>query len=573
MGSTDSDQRLPILDAREDFTRGLQQGAVVLTAPTGSGKSTVAPLWLLEKHDRVLVVEPRRVACRSLARFVAGRLGSKLGQAVGYIHRHEQVAGRSTRLVYVTPGVALRLAQEGELQRFPAVVLDEFHERGLELDLLLALLHRERPKALVVISATIDVRPIARYLDAAAVHAPGRQHPVRIVYLGGTLLPSRRRLEERVAAAVARAANDRGDILVFLPGKAEIFSCLNTLRRRSDYDVIPLHGDLESRDQDRAFEPGARRRVILATNVAETSITLPRIGVVIDSGLVRRTRYHHGRGVLALMPVALDSADQRSGRAGRLFPGRAYRLWEREARLDATTPPEMLRESLTQVVLAVAACGLRMRDLEFLDPPAEYAVSAALADLQELGAIDSEERLTEYGRRMARLPVDAFQARLLVEALQRGIVADAVDLVAALSVGRSLFRARVTEDSSPAAEAYNELKCDAAAMIRALRRGDPRRAPLHADALAEARRNARQLRRSWAHRGPPQTPAPTARPWRAQCSPQTGAPAACAAPAAQPGPTEPRSSSSPASRSPRRAHAPWSCSTCTAPRTSTEDRS
>ena len=489
---------LPIHAIEAPFSRALAAGHVVVSAPTGSGKSTVVPTWCARDHGRVLVVEPRRVACRSLARFVAGRLGTKLGGDVGYVVRHDDRAGQ--RVNFVTPGIALRMLQGSGLSEYPAVVLDEFHERSLDLDLLLALL-QQLGRRLVVMSATLEGDRLAGFLGGEHIEARGRQFPVTVGYAKEPLLPSARDLAARVAGAVEAVSDREGDILVFLPGKGEIADCQAALSGRRDLDVVPLHAQLRPAEQDRAFEPGRRRRVILATNVAETSVTLPRIGVVVDSGLVRQTRYRGTRGYLTLTTIAGDSADQRAGRAGRLFAGHALRLWSSEAILEPVTPPEIHREALPVVVLATAACGRRVADLRFLDPPRPQAVEAAERDLVELGALDSERAITSLGRRLFALPLDAHLGRILIEAQGSPVAQDAVDLIAAVACGRSLF-----QPGPRPAEEEHDLRacgCDATAAIAALREGDPGRHRLLAPALAEARRTAAQLRQHLSLPRPP----------------------------------------------------------------------
>ena len=483
----------PIHEVRGGFREALARGPVVLTAPTASGKSTIVPVWCADEAGAVLVVEPRRVACRSLARFVAKQEGTGLGEGVGYAVRHDERVGRGTRVAFVTPGIALRMLEGGRHRRFPVVILDEFHERSLELDLLLALLTADPETKLVVMSATLDAPRLAAFLGGTHVAAEGRQHPVTMENEAEPLLPSGRGLAARVGRAVERMLDREGDLLVFLPGKGEIADCEAALSGRRDLEVLPLHARLRPAEQDRAFEPGSRRRVVLATNVAETSVTLPRIGVVIDSGLVRQTRYRGSRGYLTLASIAMDAAEQRAGRAGRLFPGHCLRLWSPEAVLEPVTAPEIHREALATVVLAAAACGRRIGEMRFLDPPREHAVDAAERELRHLGALDGERRLSGLGERMFGLPVDPLMARVLLEAEGTPAVQDVVDLVAAVGCGHPLF----TGGPRPS-DPEDDLRaggCDATALIAALRRGEPRRHRLRAPSLSEARAIARQLRR------------------------------------------------------------------------------
>lgn len=492
--------RLPVDALEERFRGALANGPVVVTSPTGSGKSTRVPTWC---RGRTLVVEPRRVACRSLAQRVAELAGEPLGGAVGYQVRDEKRAANETRILFATPGIVLRLFDE-LLSSFDTVVLDELHERGLETDLLLALLkHRldkdpnERQLSLVAMSATLDGQRVARHLGGEHLHAEGRLYPVETRYLPRSpLLPDRRGLESRVRQGIAASVDHEGDVLVFLPGKAEIRACAAALKQESGLNVVELHGGLNLEEQSRAFKPSTQRKVVLATNVAETSLTIPGIGVVIDSGLVRRTRYHQGRGFLTLGPIALDSADQRAGRAGRTGPGLAIRLWAEAARLEARTPPEIHREALASLVLGAAACGSDVDELVFLDTPKKHAVEMARTELQALDALDAEGRLTDSGRELFGLPLDAPLGRLLVEARKDpNVLDDVVDLVSILAGGRSLLRrdqphAGDGDGEEEDGEEEDEIRsaCDASVLLRAFRE-QPRRCQ------PEVRREALNLRR------------------------------------------------------------------------------
>jgi len=489
------DPQLPIEAAHQDLLDALASGPAVVTAPTGSGKSTQVPRWLAAR-GRVLVIEPRRVACRGLAQRVAELEGARLGGEVGYAVREDARFEPTTRILFATPGVVLRWIAGRTAPEFSAVILDEFHERGLDTDLLLALLADRHEGALIVMSATLAAERVARHLGGAHVRAEGRIFDVAISHVPGqALLPDGRGLEDRVEEALACSADRPGHVLVFLPGKAEIARLHDRLRGAGHGEVLPIHGGLTLEEQSRVFRPGPGRRVILATNVAETSITIPGVGVVVDSGLVRRTRYVNGRGFLTLVPVALDSADQRAGRAGRTAPGVCYRLWSPEAILDPMTPPEIHRESLSPLVLAAAACGARAEDLSFLDPPRPYALEAAIEDLAALGALGADGRITERGRLLFGLPLDASLGSLLVEAEREGCVEDAVDLVSALAAGRPLFPSERRPDD-PADDLRRD-GCDAVALIRAVREGDPGRHGLSAFALGEARAHRRRLREAF----------------------------------------------------------------------------
>ncbi|MBI3944700.1 MAG: ATP-dependent RNA helicase, partial [Armatimonadetes bacterium] len=484
---------LPIEALRPGVEALVGRSHLVVGAPTGSGKSTRIPAWCADVTGKpVLVVEPRRVACRSLARWVAAQRGERPGEGVGYTVRFEDVAGAETRIRYVTPGIALQYAAGRGLEGYGTLILDEFHERGLETDIFLAVARRLRPDArLIVMSATLDGRRLARHLDGEWLQAEGRVFPVPVRYLGGPTVPSPWRLAERVAEGVRRAlAESDGSVLVFLPGKGEIADCLSRLQGLKGVEVLPLHGTLTNEEQDRAFD-AAGRRVILATNVAETSITLPGITAVVDSGLVRQRVHQGGHSALAVVPVSHASSEQRRGRAGRVAPGTCYRLWDERARLEPDTPPQVLREDLMAFVLAVAATGFRPQELEFLDAPPAFAVARAREQLRAWDALDRDDRLTEFGRRLFAVPVDAALARLLLQAPpeQRR---DLADLAAALESRAPLFRRGSPEENDDDGDALP--RCDGTRMILAIRRAYPHPARLHHDALAECRRIADQLR-------------------------------------------------------------------------------
>lgn len=510
-----TDGPLPIEALRDDVLAEMGTQPVVLSAPTGSGKSTQVPRWL-RSTGRVLVVEPRRVAARSLALRVAELEGSAPGQAVGWVVRDDVRADARTEVVFVTPGVALRWAASGRLDAFRSLVLDEFHERGMDLDLLLALCTRARQQGsptpnLLVMSATLAGDHIARHLGGIHLSGDGRLHPVQIDHdHQGPPVPTSQGLEDRVRTATRRLLGTQGDILVFLPGKGEIRRTEAALADL-DAEVLALHGGLSLDQQRRVFHPGPRQRVILATNVAETSLTIPRIAAVIDSGLVRRTRYRNGRAHLTLLPIAQDSADQRAGRAGRLGPGVAVRLWRPAFRLDARTPPEIHREELGQLLLAAAACGVPDLDaLPFLDLPRPHAVADARSQLVQLGAIRPDSgHLTERGRRLFGLPLDAHLGRLLIEADARGTLDLALPLAAGLCTSRPLLRpgerrAAPLDDPDPILDAG----CDATGLLRAVCTARPRTPGIDGKALEEARSALRRFCRAFDHpleplKGPP----------------------------------------------------------------------
>ena len=496
---------LPITELKETFQDTIAKGPVVIVAPTGSGKSTQIPPWCAALSDApVLVVEPRRVACRSLARWVAQQRGEPLGHSVGYTVRFEDVSSEGrTRIRFVTPGVALRYATGPELDQYGTIILDEFHERGVEADLFLAICRKKRRDArLVIMSATIAAQQLAQFIGGQVLRASGRVYPVEVRYLGGTVVPTAQHLVERVERGINRALKEtEGNVLVFLPGKGEISGCQDVLRKVRNVEILPLHADLPPGAQDLAFDTQSqRRRVILSTNVAETSVTLPGITAVVDTGLVRQRIHQNRRIVLALRPISQASAEQRRGRAGRLGPGICYRLWEEHAQLEQETLPEIRREDLTQFVLNVASTGYRPQDLTFLDEPPDFAVERAQTELKSWGVLSDDGTLTTAGAKICTLPINPLHARLLAKA-PPSLRRDLVDLIATLERPARLWR-RMDGTSTEQQDAIQQARqkelfrdgCDATTAIRTLRCGDEKRHHLHKTALAECRRIATQLR-------------------------------------------------------------------------------
>jgi hypothetical protein len=379
-------------------------------------------------------------------------------------------------------------AEDPQLSSYDCIILDEFHERTMEVDLIVALLTKNPPKYFIVMSATIDGERLATYLNGIHIQAEGRAYPVDIVYSGGlSELPSATNLESRVRNAVESAPSD-GDILVFAPGKAEINTIVAALKGMP-FETLPLHGGLKLEQQAKVFRTAERRRVIVSTNVAETSLTVPSIRTVIDTGLVRRTRYHQGRGFLTLMPLAADSAEQRTGRAGRVAHGHCIRLWGKGARLPVRTPPEIQRESVVPLLLGALACGVQPEDLSFVDQPPSHALDTARIELEALGAI-KDGQLTPRGHQLFRLPLRPELGRLIIEALGTPTAVEIVDLVAALEVSRPLFTGR----SETPEDDLRNCGCDGTALVTALRQGDPTIHGLSRHVLDDMRRQARRLR-------------------------------------------------------------------------------
>jgi len=435
--------RLPIDPLIPEILSHLHEAnTLVLEAPPGAGKTTRVPPALLDLDSReVLVLEPRRLAARLAARFVSAERGEAPGSTVGYQVRFEEVAGPRTRLRFLTEGVLTRrMLNDPALERTSCVVLDEFHERHLEGDLALALLRRlqrtRRPDLrLVVMSATLDTALIAAYLGGARVlRSEGRRHPLEIEYTPHSAAP----LEEQVARALDRL-NPAGHVLVFLPGAAEIRraqTACSGLARRKGWAVLPLHGDQSPEEQDRAVAPSAQTRIILSTNVAESSITIEGVAAVIDSGLARVAGHSHWSGLptLQVARISQASANQRAGRAGRTGPGRAIRLYPLEdfVRRPAHDAPQILREDLAPTALLLDAMGMRLADLEWLDAPPGAAIGHAEDLLRQLGATGA------VARDMARYPLHPRLSRLIVEACRRGVEREGCAIAALLSAAERL---------------------------------------------------------------------------------------------------------------------------------------
>ncbi|MCG5530459.1 DEAD/DEAH box helicase [Halorhodospira halochloris] len=485
---------LPIDELRDEFVAALSSGHVIVTAPTGSGKSTRLPVWAAEKGP-VMVVEPRRVAATSLAGYVADSLDCQLGDAVGYSVRLDKRMGERTRILFVTPGVALRWRAAGRLEQFQSIIIDEFHERRWDTDLLVALLKADAQQRLVLTSATIDGQVLTDYLGATLLEAQGCSYAVDTEYLSRQArdMPSSRGLAERVVQGVKSAwQRTAGDVLVFLPGRGEIEKSRHALQG-FDAEVTALHASASLNEQQRALNQSESRRIVLATNVAETSLTVPGVTAVVDSGLERRTLRRNGRTVLALQPVSQAAADQRSGRAGRVAPGLCLRLWGKAAPLARRTPPEVQREDLTELVLAAACAGYPAERLQFPDSPRQESFEKGQNTLTEIGALDEQGRVTQRGRQLFALPVEPIHAHLVVAMPDTSSACFMVDLVAALAAGGSWVRSPQQPRELDKLEQHLGRRCDATLLVAVMRGYDLPAVKFDRRARDESRRLARQL--------------------------------------------------------------------------------
>ncbi len=422
---------LPISEALPDLLTQLRaRGCAVLQAPPGAGKTTVVPLAMLDAglvQGRIVMLEPRRLAARASAERMAETLGEKPGETVGYRMRGQSRIGKRTRIEVVTEGVFTRMIQaDPALSGIGAVIFDEFHERALNADLGLALAVEARAAlrpdlALLVMSATLDAAPVAEMLDAPVITSAGRAFPVETRWLDRPLDKSRR-FEDAVATLVRRALDEAsGGVLVFLPGQGEIRRVQGLLRDGlpPGCEVLPLFGAMDFAAQRAALAPGgARRKIVLATSIAETSLTIPDIAVVVDGGRARRARFDPASGMSRLVTerVSRAEADQRRGRAGRVAAGLCYRLWTRgeEGGMASRPPAEIEAGDLAPLVLELAAWGARGAEgLAFVTPPNPGAFAGAQALLRDLGALDADNAITAHGRAISAMPLHPRLAHML----------------------------------------------------------------------------------------------------------------------------------------------------------------
>ncbi len=459
------DRTLPIFELESGLLAALREdrARIVVEAPTGSGKSTQIPQFLADSGlcdgREIYVLQPRRLAARMLAHRVAVERGVRLGDEVGYQVRFENEVSAKTRIRFVTEGILIRkLIDQPDLRDVAAVVLDEFHERHFFGDISLArcleVQRTVRPNLkLVVMSATLETAALNAYLGEGTRHlvSQGRTYPVEIRYE-----PQRERHQGELWDHVVRTIRDhlkthgvQGHILVFMPGRYEIQKTLDALKHASwsrGFELHALHGELPPAEQDAAVERNERPKIVVATNVAETSITIDGVRLVVDSGLERRASFDSRRGIgtLHIEKISRASADQRAGRAGRTGPGVAIRLWsEREhEQRESATPAEIRRMDLAEAVLILCSSGVdSIRSFPWFEPPDPRGLDEAIRRLRELGALDGHERLTPDGRLMGQLPVPPRFGRILLDAARQGCL-EPVARITAITQARSLFPSR-----------------------------------------------------------------------------------------------------------------------------------
>ncbi|HEX5612626.1 MAG TPA: ATP-dependent RNA helicase HrpA [Burkholderiales bacterium] len=450
------DPALPITEKRAEIRAALEAHPVVIVCgETGSGKTTQLPKMLLEMgrgvKARIGHTQPRRIAARSVAARIAEELKTELGTLVGYKVRFQDQVGPRCAIKLMTDGILLAETQsDPQLRQYDAIIIDEAHERSLNIDFLLGYLkrlgHKRSDLKVVITSATIDAERFSRHFGGAPViEVSGRLYPVEIRHravAGDSEDTTREEEEAALADAVEEACREGpGDVLVFLPGEREIREAAEAIagRRLRDAELLPLYGRLSSAEQDRIFRPGSSRRIVLATNVAETSLTVPRIRYVVDTGLARIKRYSYRNKVeqLQVENISQAAAKQRAGRCGRVADGICIRLYDEEdfARRPAFTDPEVLRSSLAGVILRALTLDLgKVEEFPFVDPPAPRAIADGYGLLAELGAVDDDHALTQIGRELAQLPLDPRVSRMLVAAREERCLEQMLVIAAALSI-------------------------------------------------------------------------------------------------------------------------------------------
>lgn len=440
---------LPIDALHDAFSQARSRNRpVIVTSPTGSGKSTRVPVWA-SASGPVLVVEPRRVVARALAQRVCQETGTRPGDRVGWVVRGEAVRGADTRILFVTPGVALRMLGTGGLDRFPTWILDEFHERRADVDALLAWMRwKEQTARVVLLSATLDAPTLAHDLGAEILAGEGRTYPVDIghrVELGQTW-PQGEGLPLRLERALRSLEQTTGTVLVFLPGTGEIGDAAAWLAGRIDAEICPLHGGLSLDEQGKALRPTGELRIVLSTNVAESALTVPDVVAVIDSGLERRIVRANGFPSLELAPISQASADQRAGRAGRTAAGRCLRMWSGAARLEARPKPGIQVDDPDDWLLPLLVAGCDPWSLPWIDKPRADGLRDAFDRFRRAGLwlpdpwIPAGGAVTDRGRSALELPLPPDLAGICLGLVGTAALRDAVALACALAQARPLLR-------------------------------------------------------------------------------------------------------------------------------------
>jgi len=453
-----TDEELPILKYKAEIGEMIyRQPTTIIVGETGSGKTTQIPLIIWEtlgENQKVAITQPRRLATRSVASYVAKKIGCQIGQEVGYQIRFEDRTTEGTRINFMTDGILLRKIQEDPLLReYSAVMVDEAHERSLNIDFVLGLLKRLQrrrreanlpPLKIIVTSATLEKEKFAQYFgNAPILEIPGRLYPVEIHYEGGEVSDYIYTAVERVRRIITE--EKEGDILIFMPGQEEIFRTIERIQKLNleEVEVLPLYGEMDPEDQDKIFTKTNKRKIVVATNIAETSVTVPGIRYVIDTGLIKQINYNPSSGIetLQICRHSKSGCIQRAGRAGRIASGECWRLYTEE---DFTNrpefqTPEIKRSNLAHVVLMMKQIGIEdIFSFEFIDPPTRESLEEAVETLKTLGALNDKEEITEIGRLMAELPLEPRIAKMVIEAERYNCV-EAICTIAAFLGGRSVF--------------------------------------------------------------------------------------------------------------------------------------
>ncbi|MCD6085503.1 ATP-dependent RNA helicase [bacterium] len=454
------DKKLPIFEYREKIKEVVKTYPFcIIVGETSSGKTTQIPLIIreiLQPKDKIAITQPRRVAVRSISRYVAERINSPIGDEVGYQIRFEDMTTKGTKINFMTDGILLRKIQEDPLlKEYSVVMIDEAHERSLNIDFTLGLLkkaQREREEKnlphlkVIVSSATIEKEKFAQYFENAPItEIPGRLYPVKIHYEKEPVLDYCEKAAEKVEEILKDPKRKEGDILIFMPGQEEIERTIRKIEERNLENIVclPLFGLMEPEDQDKIFEETPHRKIIVATNIAETSVTAPGIRYVIDSGLIKQKEYDPSLGIetLITVPHAKSGCIQRAGRAGRWGPGECWRLYSEEdfEKRPEFQKPEIQRSNLSHVILQMKKIGIEdVENFDFIDPPPKEAIKSALEELKTLGILDEEEKLTKEDELLSEIPLEPRIGKAILEAKKYNCVQEVCKIVSFLGL-RSVF--------------------------------------------------------------------------------------------------------------------------------------